>query len=183
MSRTDSHTCLILCVAMALVTSAGLNSYVESGELTWPAINSMIKADYPQVRHLTTADLVVMLQSDSTPAPILLDVRQPDEFSVSHLQGALLAPELPDAIEALDDVDKSYPIVVYCSVGYRSGALAAELQENGYTNVYNLEGSIFTWANEGRPVFAGGDRVYRVHPYNAKWGVLLDRRFWPESFE
>jgi rhodanese-related sulfurtransferase len=183
MSRIDIHTRLILCVAAALVTLAGLNSYVEGGELTWPAVNTSIKTDYPQVRHLTTADLVVMLQSDSTPAPTLLDVRQPDEFGVSHLQGALLAPELSDALETLAGVDKSYPIVVYCSVGYRSGALAAKLQENGYTNVYNLEGSIFMWANEGRPVYAGGVRVYQVHPYDTEWGVLLDRRFWPGSFE
>jgi rhodanese-related sulfurtransferase len=168
---------------MVLVALAGLNSCVEGDELTWAAVNSAVKVKYPQVPHLTTADLDVRLRSDSTLAPVLLDVREPDEFSVSHIRGALLAPKLPDALEALCAVERSHPIVVYCSVGYRSGALAEKLQKNGYTNVYNLEGSIFKWANEGRPVFAGGIRVYQVHPYNNKWGALLDRRFWPESFK
>ncbi len=64
--------------------------------------------------------------------------------------------------------------MTYCSVGFRSGAFAQTLQEAGYTRVENLEGSIFKWANEGRPVFQDGRRVEKVHPYNDAWGKLLD---------
>ena len=64
--------------------------------------------------------------------------------------------------------------MTYCSVGYRSGAFAQTLQEAGYSRVENLEGSIFKWANEGRPVFQDGRRVEKVHPYNDAWGKLLD---------
>ncbi len=174
---------LVLCIAMVLLALVGSSSCAEGGELSWAAINAAIKLEYPRIHHLTTAELVARLQSDSTLSPILLDVREPDEFKVSHVRGALLAPTLQDALEALRTVEKNHPIVVYCSVGYRSGALAEQLQKNGYTNVYNLKGSIFKWANEARPVFAESVRVYRVHPYDKKWGTLLDQRFWPESFK
>ena len=55
-------------------------------------------------------------------------------------------------------------IVVYCSVGYRSSELAEFLMKTGFTEVYNLEGSIFRWANEGRPVYRAEERVRVVHP-------------------
>ena len=47
--------------------------------------------------------------------------------------------------------------------------------KKGYTEVYNLEGSIFAWANEGRPVYRGKERVQVVHPYDKIWGRLLKK--------
>jgi hypothetical protein len=43
--------------------------------------------------------------------------------------------------------------------------------------VFNLEGSLFQWANEGRPVYRDDVPVQAIHPYDARWGRLLDRRF------
>ena len=43
----------------------------------------------------------------------------------------------------------------------------------GYADVWNLEGSIFQWANGGRPVYRDGRPVEAVHPYNTLWGTLL----------
>jgi rhodanese-related sulfurtransferase len=172
----------MLVAAVALVFLPGLQSSVAGGEWSWAAVHAGIKFQYPRVRHITTDELAARLVSDTTVAPILLDVREPDEFKVSHLRGAFLTPKLSDALEVLREIEKNHPVVVYCSVGYRSSELAEQLQENGYGNVYNLKGSIFQWANEGRPVVADSTQVYRVHPYDNEWGSLLDRRFWPESF-
>ena len=64
--------------------------------------------------------------------------------------------------------------MTYCSAGYRSGKLAERLQAAGYTNVRNLDGSIFKWANERRPLVRGeSEPVTKVHPYSAIWGRLL----------
>jgi hypothetical protein len=68
---------------------------------------------------------------------------------------------------------KETPIVTYCAVGYRSGALATKLREAGFTSVRNLEGSIFQWANEHRPLVRGDEPVTTVHPYSSLWGRLL----------
>ena len=46
------------------------------------------------------------------------------------------------------------------------------------TEVYNLEGSIFRWANEDRPLYRGDVAVRQVHPFDESWAALLhaDRR-------
>ena len=46
-------------------------------------------------------------------------------------------------------------------------------------NVFNLEGSLFKWANEGRPVYRGSERVQEVHPFDEDWGELLDESLHP----
>jgi len=69
------------------------------------------------------------------------------------------------------------PVVCYCSVGYRSSALStAIVAENiaAATDVYNLEGSLFQWANEERPlVTTQGTATDKVHPYNWLFGKLV----------
>ncbi|MDP3983811.1 MAG: rhodanese-like domain-containing protein, partial [Acidimicrobiia bacterium] len=140
--------------------------------------NSQVRRSFPSVALLSTSELWEWVQCDTLAAPILHDSRAREEYDVSHLQGAFPAPTLATALKKLSDVGKDQSIVTYCSVGYRSGALAEQLQAAGYTRVYNLSGSIFQWANEGRPVYRGPERVSEVHPYNRAWGVLLDRNLW-----
>jgi rhodanese-related sulfurtransferase len=101
----------------------------------------------------------------------VIDVRRDYEFAVSHLPQAHHAPNL-DAVLALG-LAPQQPIVVYCSVGYRSARLVAQLQAAGYSEVYNLAGSIFQWANEGRVLVSQGQPVAAVHPFNPIWGLLL----------
>ena len=146
---------------------------------TWDALVQSVRRKFPTVRQLSTQALADWLAATNRPAPLLADARAPEEFAVSHLRDA----------QRLDTVDKvkavvrspAQPIVVYCSVGYRSSSLAEKLQAAGFTNVWNLEGSIFAWANEGRPVFRGPTNLQpaQVHPYSAKWGQLLDKRLHP----
>ena len=66
--------------------------------------------------------------------------------------------------------------MVYCSVGYRSARIADRLQQAGCDRVYNLEGSIFKWANEKRPLYQSDRPTTIVHPYNPLWGQLLNKR-------
>ena len=129
--------------------------------LTWPAIKARIAKEFPNVKTIGTAELAKV-----EPKPVLLDVRTAAEFDVSHLAGARRVD--PDAASV--SLPKNTPIVTYCSVGYRSAKLAQRLREAGFTDVRNLEGSIFQWANEGRPIEPGT----KVHPYNKKWGALLN---------
>jgi 3-mercaptopyruvate sulfurtransferase SseA len=69
---------------------------------------------------------------------------------------------------------KDTSIVAYSSVGYRSARLAYWLGRQGYTRVANLEGSLFRWANEGRPMFHEDRPTVRVHPYDERWGLMLE---------
>jgi len=132
----------------------------------------MIHHDFPGVEDISAAALEARLDESDT-ALVLVDVREEPEYAVSHLPGALRVEpggEIPPFLETLD---KDTPIVAYCSVGYRSSRLVARLEKEGFTNVKNLDGSIFEWANEGYPVVRDGREVHDVHPYDEKWGTLL----------
>jgi rhodanese-related sulfurtransferase len=140
---------------------------------TWESIREAIRKKFPAVKQLSTDELVRWLADTNRPAPLLIDARNKEEFAVSHLQNARHL----DSVKAVGELAKSNsgPLVVYCSVGYRSSALAEKLQRAGFTNVFNLEGSIFAWANEGKPVYRGQEKLSpaKVHPYDKKWGALL----------
>lgn len=104
--------------------------------------------------------------------PLLLDVRTAAEFEVSHLPGARRVD--PDGGPPVD-LRRDRPVVVYCSIGVRAAAYARRLRAVGFTRVANLEGAIFRWAHEGRPlVDAHGRPTTRVHPYGDWWRFLLE---------
>ncbi|QDU98402.1 rhodanese-like domain-containing protein [Lignipirellula cremea] len=146
----------------------------EPDRLQWDEVKQMVRTRFPGVQQLSTEQLAAWQADEERPQPVLLDTRTPEEYAVSHLQGAVLAPDLESALQALGEAPVSTPIVAYCSVGYRSSQLAEELQQHGYGNTFNLEGSLFQWANEHRPLYQNERRVEQAHPYDARWGVLLE---------
>ncbi len=113
---------------------------------------------------------ISVAQLKNTPNTFLIDARSEKEFTVSHIQGAhFLDYDHPD-YSSFNNLPKNAPIVVYCSIGYRSEKVAKKLQQKGFSNVKNLFGSIFEWVNEGNEVVdASGKNVNRVHTYNSKW--------------
>jgi rhodanese-related sulfurtransferase len=135
-------------------------------------IKQTVRERFPEVTQIPTSQLSAWLEQ-SEERPILLDARSVEEFQVSHLLYAHPAATEEQALEALHSVGKDQRIVTYCSVGWRSSELAQKLKARGYANVSNLEGSIFQWANEGRPVYKGDQPTTRVHPFDAQWGRLL----------
>lgn len=137
-------------------------------------IKQFIRLQFPTVRPIQTADLAHWLESSTQPQPILLDARTPPEFAVSHLPTAQFIDSSSSHNPILETLPKDAPIVVYCSVGYRSAKLAQQLQQQGFACVFNLEGSIFQWANEERPVYQADRLTSLVHPYNDTWGKLLN---------
>ena len=136
-------------------------------------IKELVRKRFPEVQQLPTQELVAWLADTHRPPPVILDVRQAEEFGVSHLAGARrIDPDAKaDAIKATTATNQ--PLVVYCSVGYRSSELARRLMKSGVTNVFNLEGSIFQWANEGRALTGTNGPATTVHPYSERWGALL----------
>lgn len=70
----------------------------------------------------------------------LIDVREREEYAITNLGGELIP--LNTLINNLDKISKTKPIVVHCQSGTRSAKAIAILQENGFTNLYNLQGGI-----------------------------------------
>ncbi len=140
--------------------------------LPWTSVKEMVRRDFPDVEHVSAEELNRRLESDA--APVLLDVREEAEYKVSHLQGAVRVQPGSDPAELIETLEWDTSIVAYCSVGYRSSELVQKLTERGFTNVKNLEGSIFEWANKGYPVERDGEEVREVHPFDDHWGTFLD---------
>ena len=167
---------LLLAVATALCVGSLIAAPTGSEEknIGWDAMLALVRKRFPKVTQLSTAELDVWLKDPQRPKPHLLDAREPAEYAVSHLVGAVRVSPDATAKEILASLDSGRPIVVYCSVGYRSSRLATRLLENGRVSVSNLEGSIFTWANEKRPlVGVDGHATTLVHPFDSVFGRLL----------
>jgi len=134
---------------------------------TWDKINATIDQQYPTVKHLEIDTLKASL--DHGKPPVLIDVREKEEFAVSHLPNAINIAKTDEIV-----YPKDTPLVIYCSVGLRSANFVKELDEKGFTEVRNLRGSIFAWANKDYPLQRGTSAAKAVHPYDKKWGALLN---------
>ncbi len=147
-------------------------------ELDWDGVKQLIRAEYPNVDLLSTADLVGLLSSVDGKDLILLDARSSEEYNVSHLRGAQLTPSERAASNVLEGADPDRLIVVYGSVGYRSASMVQRLMDRGYTNIHSLEGGLFEWANYDLPRFRGNKQVQAVHPFDRAWGQFLRADLW-----
>ena len=140
-------------------------------------IKGEIAARFPRVPSIETEELRAAMLSTSD--LLLLDVRKPIEFGVSHLRGARHAPTADPLPADLLALPRDRTIVTYCSVGYRSAAFAEKLIAAGFTDVRNYLGSIFEWANRGYPVVNQRGVTPYVHPYDRHWGQLLNKKYHP----
>ena len=157
------------CVLLLAVLAPATASPIE--EERWEKKLRLVRETFPDVPQMTTDRLAGLLEQGEN--VVLLDARSDEEFETSHLQGALRAENIRSARDILKDRGEKPTVVVYCSVGYRSSRLARHLRARGIENVFNLEGSLFKWANEGRPVYRGSQQVRSVHPFDEDWGELL----------
>ena len=140
--------------------------------LDWAEVKRDIRNRWPGVHHLQTFELADRLAAGER--ILLIDVRAPAECKVSRIPGARNLPPGSSLPEELGDLRAHDTLVFYCSVGYRSSQALAQMGELTGKSAFNLEGSIFQWANEGRPLENAQGTVARVHPFDETWGRLLD---------
>ena len=112
---------------------------------TVPAVSSPPPV---MVEHCTPAEIVALLAGE-TP-PLILDVREPWEYELAHLEGSTLVPlaTLPERANALDP-HQSYALL--CHHGMRSEMAANWLAQHGFTKLINIDGGIDAWSVEVNP--------------------------------
>ncbi|HEY1097076.1 MAG TPA: rhodanese-like domain-containing protein [Alphaproteobacteria bacterium] len=96
---------------------------------------------------LTVEELADKLEG--TDAPVLLDVRENNEFAVCSLPGAVHIP-VGQIVERIGELPKDKPIAVYCHHGGRSARITGYLLAQGYQAV-NITGGIHAWASRVNP--------------------------------
>ena len=79
----------------------------------------------------------------------LIDVREDFEYEAANIQGELIPMgSIPDH---LSTIRKDIPVVLQCKSGARSSNITRYLEQQGFTNVYNLSGGIFAWIDQIDP--------------------------------
>lgn len=122
--------------------------------------------DFPGVPELDVERARTLAESTRV---IWLDVRSARERRVSMLRGAIDR----DTFERLGDDGPRLPVVVYCTVGYRSGRATGELRARGI-EAYNLAGGVLAWIHAGGALVDGrtGEDTHRVHVYGRRWNLV-----------
>lgn len=94
---------------------------------------------------------------------VVLDVREDDEWSAGHIDGARHVPmyQVPQHVNYAEDLSADVPIVVVCKMGGRSAQVTAWLNQQGY-RAANLDGGMLAWAQAGRPMISEDGRPPRV---------------------
>jgi molybdopterin/thiamine biosynthesis adenylyltransferase/rhodanese-related sulfurtransferase/molybdopterin converting factor small subunit len=109
------------------------------GEEAQPTVN--------HVPEITPTELKQKL--DAGEDLFILDVREPHEVEICHLNGHLIPlGDLPDRVHELDSARN---IVAYCRSGVRSARAVAFLQQAGFRKVWNLQGGILAWSDQVDP--------------------------------
>jgi molybdopterin/thiamine biosynthesis adenylyltransferase/rhodanese-related sulfurtransferase len=102
----------------------------------------------PDERDITPGELKSW--QDGGDCPALLDVREPQEFAINRIPGAVLIP-ISDLPSRVSELDASRPTVVYCRIGERSARAVALLRGLGFRDVRNLVGGVRRWVEEIDP--------------------------------
>lgn len=158
----------VLCIFFAIIAiqRARAQAHVESKSYDI-MLSTLLTHSVPEIE-------VTKAAADST--VIYLDARERPEYQVSHIPSAIWVGYDDFQLSRLAGVPKDAPVVVYCSVGYRSEKITEKLRQAGYTQVSNLYGGIFEWVNRGNTVVdANNATTTKVHAYSKSWGVWLEK--------
>jgi rhodanese-related sulfurtransferase len=98
----------------------------------------------PDYKNVTPRELKEKL--DQGEEPILLDVREPWEFSIARIEGSKLIP-MAEIFDCLPDLDPHAETVVICHHGARSAYVTRILNQSGFENAYNLEGGLDAYSS------------------------------------
>ncbi len=98
--------------------------------------------------HLSVAEAEALITGAD---PLILDVREPEEFALGHLPGARLLP-LGDVLEGAAQLPRDRAILLVCRSGRRSSRALRALLDTGLSDVQNLRGGLLSWRAAGRPL-------------------------------
>lgn len=107
----------------------------------------------------------------SEKAYTILDVREGNEFEVSHINGALRYEE-----SLLQNLDPNKPLLIYCTAGIRSNKLAKSLTDMGFKKVIEMQDGLIGWSNAQLPMVNSSNKITdSIHVYNQYFATFLKK--------
>jgi len=115
--------------------------------MTYKTASDLFSEARARIRQVTPQD--TMRLREAHPDTVLLDCREPNEWNLGHIPGALFIPRgiLESNVEAA--VPRTARLVVYCASGNRSALAVETLLQMGYTDVASMSGGIRGWVDAG----------------------------------
>jgi len=95
------------------------------------------------MQEMNVKELSERINNDN--APLIIDVREPNEYALARIPGGVLKP-LGDFREWAQELDQDREYVLYCHTGSRSWQATYLLERMGFQQVYNLSGGIEAWS-------------------------------------
>lgn len=124
-----------------------LVAFVSGAMLIWPLVRRGAGGPWATPSEAT----LLINRQDAT----VIDVREPDEYAAGHVLNARnipLAQLKGRASELAKQKDK--PLIVVCATGQRSSGAIAILKQEGFSNLFNLQGGFGAWKQAGLPTAA-----------------------------
>ena len=87
----------------------------------------------------------------SADPPLLLDIRNPHEWTTKHIEGSVNIP-LNHLQERIAEIPRDRRIAVHCAGGYRSSIAASILHQHGITHLIEMAGGLAAWDAAQLPV-------------------------------
>jgi rhodanese-related sulfurtransferase len=119
-------------------------AFVSGALLIWPMVRRSTGGPW-----VTAAQAVQLINKEDA---LVLDVREPGEYSAAHILNARNIP-LKDLGARVKEIEKfkQKPVIIACESGNRSGTAVSVLKSQGFANVYNLSGGVGAWQQAGLP--------------------------------
>jgi hydroxyacylglutathione hydrolase len=115
-----------------------------AADMPWAMLTSAPAVDEVGVAALRTGE----------GGPLLLDVREPEEYVHGHIAGAVNIPQA-DLASRLGELPRDRPLLIICQLGMRSVRAAQFLKQAGFTQVATVRGGTSAWCGAGRPLVTG----------------------------
>lgn len=163
---------IVAALGLLAATSAAPRRADASNEQRASRIEQLYRqyrSSFPEVPEMSAEEL---LAAQATGNVVLVDVRRPVERDVSMIPGAISREQFEQQRDLIGDKT----IVIYCTIGERSGRYAKAHQAPG-RRLVNLAGGILAWAHAGQPLVNRDGPTRRVHVYGPTWDLL------PRSYE
>lgn len=118
--------------------------------MTDKSYHDLVREAKTRVKEVTPRETMRLLQEH--PETALIDCREPNEFALGYIPGALLIPRgvLEQTIERA--VSRDRPVILYCASGNRSALAAEMLRQMGYRDPASMSEGIRGWVDAGGEV-------------------------------
>jgi rhodanese-related sulfurtransferase len=121
--------------------------------LLWPVLS---RSSAPGVPNISASEAVLMMNRDK---PLILDVRDAEEFAAGHIQGAKHIP-VAELVARVKEIEKykEKSVLVHCQRGVRGRTACVILQAQQFTKLRHLDGGLDTWIKANLPLVKSADK-------------------------